>query len=134
MKYIWGLFVTLILLSCGIHHNNTTIVKEYDVQAIDAVSGIDIGIDSIMYRNDVTRLYGKLVGKPHTSWRIDSMKINGQEILDIDGVDLRRWFQWEDEGEIAVELDCQPSDAALTKFQINTFGPKGDISWTVTKK
>ncbi len=66
-------------------------------------------IDSIDSRKDLTRVYGALIGMPHTSSRINSatMTVGGVELecTDIDGVDQGRWFQWEDDGRIAVELD-----------------------------
>jgi len=65
--------------------------------------------DSIDYRKNLTRVYGHLTGRPHTSNRIDGAKmmVNGiaVESMDIDGVDFRRYFQWEDDGSIYVEID-----------------------------
>lgn len=66
-------------------------------------------VDSIDYRSDLTRVYGRLLGVPHTSQRIDGVKFVGNgsvaDATDIDGVDFRRYFQWEDDGEIPVEID-----------------------------
>jgi len=72
---------------------------------------IVLSVDSIDYRSDLTRVYGKLIGKPHTSQRVDSisMTVAGTRYSasDIDGVDFRRWFQWEETGNIAVEIDFE---------------------------
>ena len=70
---------------------------------------INLVVDSIDYRTDLTRLYGKLIGVPHTSQRIDALTLSSAsktyQAVDIDGVDFKRWFQWEDDGIIAVEID-----------------------------
>jgi hypothetical protein len=72
---------------------------------------IAVKVDSVDYRSDLTRVYGKLIGKPHTSQRIDSISlaVDGSTFraADIDGVDFRRWFQWEEAGTIAVEIDFE---------------------------
>lgn len=66
-------------------------------------------VDSIDYRSDLTRVYGKVKGRPHTSNRIDLVQLIGTgasaSSTDIDGVDFRRYFQWEDDGMISVEID-----------------------------
>ncbi|MCM1076767.1 MAG: hypothetical protein NC411_05355 [Bacteroides sp.] len=68
-------------------------------------------VDSIDYRQDLTRVYGKLKGRPHTSNRVDEVQYIGSGTgsvavsKDIDGVDFRRYFQWEDDGLIPVEID-----------------------------
>ncbi len=68
-------------------------------------------VDSIDYRKDLTRIYGHLTGTPHTSARIDAVTLTSEgrlrECSDIDGVDFNRYFQWEDDGRIAIELDFQ---------------------------
>lgn len=73
---------------------------------------ITLKVDSIDYRQDLTRLYGKLIGVPHTSQRIDGLTLTVSErpyaAIDIDGVDFKRWFQWEDDGVICVEIDFEP--------------------------
>lgn len=73
-----------------------------------------VSVDSIDFRNDLTRLYGKLKGRPHTSHRIDGAALDSRPATDIDGVDFRRYFQWEDDGVIAVEIDFPPTKAAAT--------------------
>lgn len=66
---------------------------------------LTLTVDSIDFRRDLTRVYGKLRGRPHTSQRIDAATMQGHAATDIDGVDFRRYFQWEDDGLIPVELD-----------------------------
>lgn len=66
-------------------------------------------VDSIDYRADLTRVYGRVKGRPHTSHRIDEVQYvttgTAMKSTDIDGVDFRRYFQWEDDGQIPVEID-----------------------------
>lgn len=66
-------------------------------------------VDSVDYRTDLTRVYGKLVGRPHTSGRVDGATFLSGKIsrtaTDIDGIDFNRYFQWEDDGVIPVEID-----------------------------
>lgn len=82
-----------------------------------AAQHINLTVDSIDFRSDLTRVYGKLVGRPHTSQRIDEAIIHiGQasfQARDIDGVDFKRWFQWEEDGNIPVEIDFRQ----MTPFQ-----------------
>lgn len=57
----------------------------------------------------VSRIGVFLISTPHTSSRIDSVSLENCTkrfiASDIDGVDFKRYFQWEDEGEIYVEVD-----------------------------
>lgn len=66
----------------------------------------------------VTRVRCVLLSTPHTSSRIDSVELRRPRHapfkgLDIDGVDFGRYFQWEDEGVIAVEVDFARQRTAL---------------------
>lgn len=63
----------------------------------------------------IVRLSATLTSMPHTSWRVDSITLNvpGNGAVgasDIDGIDFKRYFQWEDEGEIDLEIDF-PADS-----------------------
>ncbi len=59
----------------------------------------------------VSRVSCTLVGVPHTSSRVDSVTavIKGRVVkaTDIDGIDFGRYFQWEDEGAVPVDVDIQ---------------------------
>ncbi|MDE5687392.1 MAG: hypothetical protein K2I18_02045 [Paramuribaculum sp.] len=88
--------------------------------------------DSIDYRADLTRVYGRLTGRPHTSNRIDGIVLvsGGKTFVstDIDGVDLKRWFQWEDEGAIPVEIDFAPM-SPCREAVVKAAGPRGESQW-----
>ncbi len=70
--------------------------------------------DSIAVRpGEYTRVYCTYYGTPHTSNRIEcatltSSKVKSLDATDIDGVDFKRYFQWEDEGMIKLEIDFEP--------------------------
>ncbi len=82
------------------------IVRNYE--SSPTAGGLVLVVDSIDYRKEVTRIYGRLTGRPHTSDRIDHVTLDGIGCSDIDGVDFNRYFQWEDDGQIPVELDFPP--------------------------
>lgn len=79
-------------------------------------SAVTCHIDSIDRRSDLTRVYCTFMGRPHTSDRIDGVTLVTRSshlpATDIDGVDFKRYFQWEDDGAIALEIDFAPVDKA----------------------
>ena len=85
-------------------------------------------VDRMDYRSDLTRLYGRFVGRPHTSCRVDAVSLMvGKRVYtatDIDGVDFKRWFQWEDDGEIPVEIDF-PKMKRRKAFTVTVDTPRG---------
>ena len=74
---------------------------------------MQVTVDKIDNTNSdgVSRVACTLWGVPHTSSRIDSVTavINGVvfKATDIDGVDFGRYFQWEDEQDLPVEVDLK---------------------------
>ncbi len=94
-------------------------------------------IDSVMQREDVARVYCRIVGKPHTSQRIDSIYItlpdgSAMNAIDIDPIYFNRGFQWEDESEMPLEIDFNPTGRQLGKFQMTMVTPYGKVAtaWT----
>lgn len=75
-------------------------------------SPASVVVDSIQWRDDLTRVYCRLIGKPRTSDRIDGVTMTvpsrRYDATDIDGVDFKRYFQWEDEPAIHLEIDFPP--------------------------
>lgn len=71
----------------------------------------DFVISEVIYKSDdnLTRVCGNLIGRPHTSARIDGVTLKSAGAVikanDIDGVDFERYFQWEDDGNIYIEID-----------------------------
>ena len=85
---------------------NAKTVRNFNSQSDNKLT---FKVDSVDYRSDLTRIYGKLIGRPHTSNRIDGVTAltSGSALTstDIDGVDFHRYFQWEDDAIIPIELD-----------------------------
>lgn len=97
---------TFILSLAAFTTINAKVVRNYSSQSN---GNLTFAVDSIDYRKDLTRVYGRLLGRPHTSNRIDGIVFMGTGIsltsTDIDGVDFRRYFQWEEDKTIPVEID-----------------------------
>lgn len=94
---------------------------------------IGFSVTKIEFRNDLTRIYGTLEGRAHTAARIDAMSVSlpdGRilQATDIDGVDFKRYFQWEDEGKIEVEIDF-PAMKAPKNMTITLACPTGPCVW-----
>ena len=130
MKRLSLTIVSCLLLTLP---NMAKVVRGYE-SASDNI--LTFKVDSIDYRNDLTRVYGKLIGRPHTSNRIDRVNMTGNsysvEANDIDGVDFRRYFQWEDDGTIPIELDF-PSARISDGIQIVFSTAHGQSATTVKK-
>ncbi len=100
----------------------------------------DLVVDSVMFRDDVTRVYGHITGLPHTSARIDGFiitsdprgKLGAGRATDIDGFDFERRFQWEDSGDIPVEIDFPKMSPENTLF-IDAIFPGGRKGWKLTR-
>lgn len=123
-----------VLVSCA----SARTVKDYTTSGQPTANRLILTVDSIDFRKDLTRVYGKITGRPNTSDRFDRItlvKPDGVmvESTDIDGVDMERWFQWEEDGRINLEIDF-PAMKATDKLIINTFSPKGDGNWTVSRE
>lgn len=69
---------------------------------------LSVGKASTDNSDNVLRIPCVLIGVPHTSSRVDSIKatVGGKiyKATDIDGIDFNRYFQWEDEA-INIEID-----------------------------
>ena len=98
--------LAILFLVIAVSVANARVEKNYKNTAADHVNLI---IDSIDFREDLTRLYGRMIGVPHTSQKINRMEMKvGSSVFnaeDIDGVDFERWFHWEDDGVISIEVD-----------------------------
>lgn len=132
------LFISVAVFLCAVIIPADLVARELENYSIEASkSGGQIGfkIEKIDYRDDLTRVYGFLIGKPHTSGRIDEMIFvastgEKHDATDIDGIDMKRWFQWEDDNAIYVEIDFPPMKIQ-SEFTIMLSGPKGPSKWTI---
>jgi hypothetical protein len=138
MNMFGRLFISVAVFLCAVIIPADLVARELENYSIEASkSGGQIGfkIEKIDYRDDLTRVYGFLIGKPHTSGRIDEMIFvasTGEKLdaTDIDGIDMKRWFQWEDDNAIYVEIDFPPMKIQ-SEFTIMLSGPKGPSKWTI---
>lgn len=99
----------------------------------EVANSLMLRVDSIDYRSDLTRVYSTLEGRPHTSNRIDKATFAGQQATDIEGVDFQRYFQWEDDGQIPVEIDF-PAMRRAEKATLTLDTPRGQSVIFVRKK
>ncbi len=117
---------------------NAKVVTGFNSVKGESTGYITFIVESVDYRTDLTRISGKLKGIPHTSERIDNLVLiapSGKQyqMTDIDGVDLKRWFQWEDNGLIDVEIDF-PVIKEASSFILKSSGPKGVSHTKINKK
>lgn len=92
-------------------------------------------VDSVMVRSDVSRVYCRVIGRPHTSQCIDSVYITlpdgtNMGATDIDPIYFKRSFQWEDEPDMPLEIDFAPTGKSLNKFKLTMITPYGNVSTT----
>ena len=105
-KRVWIFVISIAFLVIAVFAAQARTERNY---RLSAAQHLTLTIDSISYRTGLTRVYGKFVGTPHTSQKLHGITIElkgkSYEANDIDGVDFDRWFQWEDDGIIPVEID-----------------------------
>lgn len=115
------------------------VVRGYEVLPTENRTGITLTVDSIDFRRDLTRIYGSLNGQPNTAQRLDSimLSLSGLKVMqadDIDGVDMQRWFQWEESGLIPVEIDFGPIGKSPREMIMRAVTPRGTVVWTIRHK
>lgn len=114
--------------TCQIPSGRTQMKAKKEIPAFKVVMG------KVNHKDDVTRAELSIVGMPHTSCRIDSVAAilpTGKEVkaTDIDPIDFQRYFQWEDEGSIDLEIDF-PAGTRLKKGTVMQFSTsKGEVKY-----
>ncbi len=130
-------FILIITIMLACFSSQAIIKKNYSSRS---TGGMELKVDSIDFRKDLTRVYGKLIGTPHTSSRIDAIHLSGDMLPkgatsnDIDGIDFKRWFQWEDSGSIYLEIDFPPCNKNGKNATMIVDSPKGQCTWIITQK
>lgn len=128
MKLLYHLFAAVAL--CGAVATVATPQRAF-AQVNQHDADINIIPDNVKKTDDGIRISLCLIGIPHTSQRIDSIDLKVGErqypANDIDGVEFKKYFQFEDEGVITIEVDFPfkstlPKNAALVFHTV-----KGDI-------
>lgn len=126
-----GLCVAMVLM---VSLTLAVMAQRLPAQPTGNGEALTLVVDRMDYRSDLTRLYGRLVGRPHTSCRVDAVSLTaGKRVYtatDIDGVDFKRWFQWEDEGEIPVEIDF-PKMKRKKAFTLMVDTPRGKCEFNI---
>ena len=101
-------------------------------QANPIDASINIIPDKTVKTEQGVRINVCVVGIPHTSQRIDGVDlVMGSKIIkasDIDGIDFERYFQFEDDGVIVLEIDF-PFQGVIPKTAVLNFHTvKGDVT------
>lgn len=99
--------------------------------AVNSSGPLVVEVDSALVRPGLVRMYCRVCGQPHTSQRIDAVTLVREDDLcsqatDIDGVDFKRWFQWEDSGVINIEIDFVALPARGSGQVMRFSTPKGE--------
>lgn len=131
MKHLTHIFVSLVV----------GVVSLFSSPAISAGSPLPAAqksqskpcvptITKVEFRSDLTRVYVTLTGRPHTSYRIDYVRMilpsgKGISFTDIDGIDAKRYFQWESDGKIDLEIDFPPVKS-VGSFSLEFLGLDGE--------
>lgn len=137
MRLILSLCLLISFIGCrsvdvsaaSVMDSNKYVVKEY-------IGPIKLKIKKIDYRSDLVRIYCSVSGAPHTAFRFDDMSIQVDSNsspklwLDVDGVDAKRWFQFEDSGVIDLEIDF-PAFKPFSTATIIATSPKGVCRWHI---
>lgn len=131
MKTIRRIAIAVVAIAAAACGAQAKIVKNYKSHSNDVLT---FQVDSIDFRKDLTRVYGKVIGRPHTSHRIDGVTLNidNQALVsdDIDGVDFKRYFQWEDDGFILLEIDF-PATRPARNLNLNFNTVRGNATTIV---
>lgn len=131
MKTIRRIAIAVVAIAAAACGAQAKIVKNYKSHSDDVLT---FQVDSIDFRKELTRVYGKVIGRPHTSHRIDgvTLNINNQALVsdDIDGVDFKRYFQWEDDGFILLEIDF-PATRPARNLNLNFNTVRGNATTIV---
>ena len=122
-------FILALTLGC-VAASSSSFDATAQVNQLDAE--INIIPDKSVKTDTGVRLTVCVVGIPHTSQRIDSVDlVMGSKIVkatDIDGVDFERYFQFEDQGVIMLEIDF-PFKGVIPKIATLVFHTvKGDVT------
>lgn len=138
--YIFVIALNVMALTCIAGACGSSVGKAVP-RTVEYTSTTDpvlaVVVDSVDFRSDLTRVYGRLVGRPHTSGRVDTASLlsgkSSWDATDIDGIDFKRYFQWEDDGEISVEIDF-PAMKPLKTARLALMTARGKSVTTIKRK
>lgn len=95
-------------------------------------------VDSVDFRPDLTRIYGRFIGTPHVAINVKHILLassNNKRYVadDTDGFDLNKYFQFEENPTFNVEIDFGPM-APTEGFSIKFVSANGGISYSYIHK
>lgn len=95
---------------------------------------LSLAIDSIDFRTDLTRVYGRIYGRPNTSQRIDAATLTvGRRSVswtDVDGIEMKHYFQFEEDGMLPLEIDF-PAVGASRKCSLTFVTSLGNYTYSL---
>lgn len=116
MKALRGLLIVMLMSVAFVCKSHVYTGWEGITEALhtdNPVHNFDFEIDSIDFRKDLTRIYGRFIGTPHVGIKIKQILLttnfNAQYFAtDTDGFDLDKYFQFEETPTFNVEIDFEP--------------------------
>ena len=75
-KRVWIFVISVAFLVIAVFAAQARTERNY---RLSAAKHLTLTIDSISYRTSLTRVYGKFVGRPHTSQKLHGMTIERSE-------------------------------------------------------
>lgn len=99
---------------------------------VGVAGGYGLTVKEIDFRNDLTRVRCTISGRPNTSSRISGVTLDGHPATDIDGIDLGRYFQFEESGLIDLEIDFPAIKPARTT-ELKFITPSGPLTYTLRR-
>lgn len=138
MKLIVGITLSLALGMINSFSATAEAAAPVTMKRVTSKKRCDAVITKVEFRSDLTRVYATLNGIPHTSFRIDKVVLitpakKSYQFTDIDGIDAKRYFQWEDDGIIKIEIDF-PAMNNCQQFTLEFYGPDNEKVTTLYKK
>lgn len=108
-RLLTALFValTVTMTACGAVRNDYKVCRVVNA-AVNREGVYSLAVSQIDFRHDLTRMCCTLSGRPNTACRIDSITLDGTDATDLDGVDMGRYFQFEEDGLERLEIDFPP--------------------------
>ena len=118
-KYV---FMAVMALICGATMSQAKMLRGYSTSDAEVTGGrasasgvMALAVDSIDFRSDLTRVYARVWGRPNTSQRIDAATLTlgkrSRAWTDVDGIEMKHYFQFEEDGMIPLEIDFPAAGA-----------------------
>ena len=103
-----------------------------------SVHTFEVRVDSIDFRDDLTRLYGRFTGTPHVAIKVmEAVLTTDSECrlaaTDSDGFELDRYFQFEEIPSFNIELDFAATRPAQV-IDLTLITAKGVLSYKFGSK